>query len=104
VFFDWDKSTLTQEAQAIIRTAAANAKAGNIVRIELMGHADRSGPDRYNMGLSQRRADAVKAELVRQGLKANEIVTFAKGEREPLVPTADGVREPQNRRVEIVFK
>jgi len=104
VFFDWDKSTLTPEALAIIRTAAANAKAGSVVRIELTGHADRSGPDRYNLGLSQRRADAVKAELARQGLKDSEITTFAKGEREPLVPTADGVREPQNRRVEIVFR
>jgi outer membrane protein OmpA-like peptidoglycan-associated protein len=53
--------------------------------------------------LSQRRADAVKAELVRQGIPANEIVTHAKGESEPLVPTANGVREPSNRRVEIVF-
>ena len=104
VFFDWDKATLTPEAVAIIRTAAANAKAGSVTRLELTGHADRSGADRYNLGLSQRRADSVKAELLRQGIKDNEIATFAKGEREPLVPTADGVREPQNRRVEIVFK
>jgi outer membrane protein OmpA-like peptidoglycan-associated protein len=56
------------------------------------------------MKLSRRRADSVKAELVKQGIPANEIVEYAKGKRDPLVPTGDGVREPQNRRVEIVFK
>jgi OOP family OmpA-OmpF porin len=104
VFFDFDKSSLTNEAMNIVRTAAANAKQGNVVRIQLTGHADRSGSDAYNLRLSQRRADAIKAELVHQGLTAGEITTVAKGEREPLVPTADGVREPQNRRVEIVFQ
>ena len=73
-------------------------------RIEVAGHADRSGTPAYNQRLSQRRADAVAAELVRQGIARNEIAVSAYGESRPLVPTADGVREPQNRRVEIVLK
>ena len=56
------------------------------------------------MRLSQRRAEAIKAELVKNGVPANEISVVAKGESQPLVPTADGVREPQNRRVQIVFQ
>ena len=72
-------------------------------RINLTGHADRAGSDAYNVRLSQRRAEAVKAELVRLGFNANDISVVAKGEADPLVPTADGVREPKNRRVEILF-
>ena len=104
VFFDWDKADITAEAQRVIQQAAASAKAGNVARITLTGHADRSGPERYNQKLSERRAAAVKAELVKQGIAANQIVTIGKGETQPLVPTADGVREPQNRRVEIVLQ
>lgn len=104
VFFDFDKSDITDDARKIIVQAADNAKkAGGTTRITLTGHADRSGPAQYNMRLSQRRADAVKAELVKLGVGANDIATVAKGESDPLVPTADGVREPRNRRVEIVF-
>jgi outer membrane protein OmpA-like peptidoglycan-associated protein len=103
VFFDWDSAVLTAEAQRIIRTAADAAKQGRVARIEVTGHADRSGPDTYNVRLSQRRANAVRAELIKNGVGAGDIATFAKGETDPLVPTADGVREPQNRRVQIVF-
>jgi hypothetical protein len=66
------------------------------------GHADRSGPEGYNMALSLRRANAVKNSLVRNGVPAASIAVVGRGESQPLVPTADGVREPQNRRVEIV--
>ena len=68
------------------------------------GHADRSGTVKYNLGLSKRRAEAVKKALVQLGITSNEIATVWKGEAEPLVQTKDGVREPQNRRVEIVLK
>jgi outer membrane protein OmpA-like peptidoglycan-associated protein len=103
VFFEWDRSDLTAEARNVIASAAQAARQNQVTRIELTGHADRSGGDAYNMRLSQRRADAVKAELTRLGVPANQIATFARGESEPLVQTADGVREPQNRRVHIVF-
>ncbi len=103
VFFDWDKSTLTPEALAILKSAADNAKMGGISRIEATGHADRSGTDKYNMKLSEKRARAVQAELARLGIPTGQVGVAWKGEREPLVQTPDGVREPQNRRVEIVF-
>ncbi|PIW25886.1 MAG: cell envelope biogenesis protein OmpA [Rhodospirillales bacterium CG15_BIG_FIL_POST_REV_8_21_14_020_66_15] len=103
VFFDWDKSNLTADARAIIKAAATNRGTMSVTRIQATGHADRSGPDAYNMGLSKRRAESVKAELIKLGVPAGEIVILWKGERDPLVQTPDGVREPQNRRVEIIL-
>uniref|UniRef100_UPI001081FF87 OmpA family protein n=1 Tax=Crenalkalicoccus roseus TaxID=1485588 RepID=UPI001081FF87 len=104
VFFDWDRADLTARAREIIAEAAQNARRVQTTRIEVAGHADRSGPAAYNQRLSERRAEAVAAELVRNGISRNEIVVQAFGETRPLVPTADGVREPQNRRVEIVLR
>ncbi len=103
VFFDWDKADLTPEAQSILRQASEYIKKGGLTRITLTGHADRSGTDSYNVRLSQRRGENVKKFLVNLGVGANSMSTIAKGESLPLVPTADGVREPQNRRVEIVM-
>jgi outer membrane protein OmpA-like peptidoglycan-associated protein len=104
VFFDFDKSDITPEASRVIQQAAANAKTGNVSRIQATGHTDRAGTEQYNMALSIRRANAVKGALVRQGIPENEIVVIGKGETQPLVPTPDGVREPQNRRVEILLQ
>ena len=104
VFFDWDRADLTDRARQIIAEAAQNARAVGSTRIEVSGHADRSGTPQYNQRLSQRRADAVAAELVRRGISRSEIGVQAFGESRPLVPTADNVREPQNRRVEIVLR
>jgi OOP family OmpA-OmpF porin len=104
VFFDFNSAVLTPEARAIVRTAATNARRGTPTRIEVTGHADKSGPDAYNLRLSQRRAEAVQALLVSEGVGASNIGVAAKGEADPLVPTPDGVREPQNRRVEIVIR
>jgi len=103
VFFDFDKAAITADAQAILTQAAKNSKEAKVTRIETTGHADRSGTDKYNLALSKRRAEAVKAELVKLGVPAKLIDVKFKGEREPLVQTPDGAREPQNRRVEIVF-
>ncbi len=69
----------------------------------MTGHTDTVGSDAYNMRLSRRRAEAVSAELQAQGVPSSEIEIVAKGKRDLLVPTGDGVREPQNRRVQIVF-
>jgi OOP family OmpA-OmpF porin len=103
VFFDWSKADLTDRARQIIGEAAS-ARGQGVTRIEVNGFTDRSGPASYNMQLSIRRANAVAAELVRRGVPRNEIVTRGFGEENNLVPTADGVREPQNRRVEIILK
>src|SRR3546814_15044079 len=69
-----------------------------------VGHADRSGPKPYNERLSKRRAEAVRAALVQQGVSAGEVGVVSKGETDPLVPTQDGVWDTQNRRVEIVLQ
>jgi outer membrane protein OmpA-like peptidoglycan-associated protein len=104
VFFDWDRADLTSRAREIIGEAAQNSRRVESTRIEVAGHADRSGNPQYNQRLSQRRAEAVASELVNRGISRNEISVSAFGESRPLVPTADGVREPQNRRVEIVLR
>jgi outer membrane protein OmpA-like peptidoglycan-associated protein len=104
VFFDWDKADLTARARQIIADAAGASSRLAVTRIEVAGHADKSGTAAYNQGLSMRRAQAVAGELVRLGVKKDAIAVSAFGDTKPLVPTADGVREPQNRRVEIVLK
>jgi outer membrane protein OmpA-like peptidoglycan-associated protein len=103
VFFDWDRSNLSQQALQTIGQAAAAFKAKGNARITATGHTDTSGPENYNMALSLRRANAVKDALVRNGVPATAIAVIGRGEQGLLVPTPDGVREPQNRRVEIVI-
>jgi len=73
-------------------------------RIEVNGYTDTSGTPRYNMGLSIRRANAVKAELIRDGVPESAITAQGFGDTHLLVPTGPGVREPQNRRVEIIIR
>ena len=103
VFFDWDKSNLTPRATQIIAEAAADSHSTAVTTINVSGYTDTSGTPTYNMGLSERRASAVAAQLVTDGVPASEIETHAFGETHLLVPTGPGVREPQNRRVEIVL-
>ena len=104
VFFDWNSATLTRQAQDIVQSAAREVRRVGKARIRLTGHADRSGPNRYNQKLSLRRADRVRGQLERLGIAKSNIAVFARGESQPLVPTADGIREPQNRRVEIILE
>src|SRR6266545_248138 len=104
VFFDWDRSNLSQQALNTIKQAAAAFKSKGNARITATGHTDTSGPEAYNMALSLRRANAVKDALVREGVPAQAITVIGRGEQGLLVQTADGVREPQNRRVEIVVQ
>jgi len=104
VFFDWDRSNLSDQALNTIRQAAAAFKSKGSARITATGHTDTSGPESYNMALSLRRANAVKDALVREGVPAQAISVVGRGEQGLLVQTGDGVREPQNRRVEIVVQ
>ncbi|MBM3598180.1 MAG: OmpA family protein [Alphaproteobacteria bacterium] len=103
VFFDWDRADITAEAQRVINDAVTEYRRSGRARVTLTGHADRSGPDTYNQRLSERRAVAVRDAMARLGVPAANISTVGRGESQPLVPTADGVREPQNRRVEISY-
>jgi outer membrane protein OmpA-like peptidoglycan-associated protein len=103
VFFDWDKASLTDRARSIIKEAADNSTHVQYTRIDVNGYTDTSGTPQYNQGLSVRRAQAVAGELVRDGVPQNAITAQGFGETHLLVPTGPGVREPQNRRVEIVI-
>ena len=104
VFFDWDKATLTDRARAIVKEAADNSSRVQYTRLEVNGYTDTSGTPRYNKGLSERRARTVAAELVRDGVPQNAISIQGLGDTNLLVPTGPGVREPQNRRVEIIIR
>jgi outer membrane protein OmpA-like peptidoglycan-associated protein len=103
VFFDFNKSDLTPQATEIVDTAAKNAGPAKITQLTVTGHTDTVGSDAYNMRLSRRRAESVAAQLEKDGIPSSEIEIVAKGKRDLLVPTGDGVREPQNRRVQIVY-
>jgi OOP family OmpA-OmpF porin len=104
VFFDWDRSDLSVQALATIKQAADAYRTKGNARVTATGHTDTSGPDDYNIALSLRRANTVKDALVRSGVPATAISVIGRGKAQPLVQTGDGVREPQNRRVEIVVQ
>ncbi|MDA0782600.1 MAG: OmpA family protein [Rickettsiales bacterium] len=101
VFFDFNKSNINGTANEVLGDLYKAIRGSSKADIELTGHADRSGSDAYNMALSEKRALAVKDKLVSYGLSAGNIKVNWKGESEPLVPTNDGIKEPQNRRTEI---
>jgi outer membrane protein OmpA-like peptidoglycan-associated protein len=101
VFFDFNKSNLTAEAQGVVAEAADAYKATGSVRVQVVGHTDTVGSASYNQQLSERRAAAVAAEMVRLGVPADAITTEGRGFSDPMVPTGPGVREPQNRRAVI---
>jgi OmpA-OmpF porin, OOP family len=102
VFFDWNKADLSDRAKQIVRQAADNSAKMHATKIEVNGYTDTSGTPQYNQGLSVRRGQAVAAELVKDGVPQGAIAVHGFGETHLLVPTGPNVREPQNRRVEIV--
>jgi OmpA-OmpF porin, OOP family len=103
VFFAWDQVTLTPVALTVLDQVEQDYARGQPTRIVISGHADRSGSETYNLGLSERRASIVADTLSARGIPASSMTLEAFGETLPRVPTDDGVREPQNRRVEIIF-
>ena len=104
VFFDWDSVVVNESSAQTLAFIASNMGPCGWGGLNLTGHADLSGSDAYNEALSLRRAAAVAAALGSAGVSPGVIATTGKGESEPKVPTADGVREAQNRRVEITAR
>jgi OmpA family len=101
VFFGFDEAQLTADAQDVVAQAAQAYRTDGSATIMVTGHTDTVGSSAYNQNLSERRAEAVAVELVRQGVPQTAITTVGRGEQDLLVPTGDEVREAQNRRVEI---
>jgi outer membrane protein OmpA-like peptidoglycan-associated protein len=103
VFFDWDKHTLSPAAMQTVQLAIDRARPclGDKTRIEIIGHSDSAGSAASNLALSQRMASSVAAALTAGGIAPTSVTATGVGETDPLVQTADGVREPQNRRVTI---
>lgn len=104
VFFDFDRSTLTPTAQQTIDEVARSVREGRVQQVQVVGHADTVGPDAYNQRLSEARAEAVRQRLVQAGVDAQRISTAGRGQSDLLVETPDNVREPSNRRAEILFR
>ena len=104
VFFEFDSAEVPGEADQTIIFARDNYQVCGWSGFAVTGHADRSGSDAYNIALSEERAAAVLEAMTGAGIPANLITSSAQGESNPRVPTDDGVREPQNRRVEITVR
>ncbi len=104
IFFDWDRAELTLRARDLVAEAVRNSGRVRHTRIEVSGYADRTGSAAYNRALSLRRAQNVAAEMQHSGVPAEVIDVHAYGDQRPAVPTEAGTREPQNRRVEIVYR
>jgi outer membrane protein OmpA-like peptidoglycan-associated protein/outer membrane protein W len=101
VYFEWDSTALSADANNVIAQAAQYAASGRPTSIVVVGHADTSGSAQYNEGLAQRRARTVADALVARGVNSGVLRVDARGERDLARPTADGVREPLNRRATI---
>jgi len=103
IFFDWDKDAVTSDASQILDRAIEQFRQTGQTSVALAGYTDTSGKASYNMGLSIRRAEHTKAYMTAHGVPDNVIMSQGFGETKLAVETADGVREPQNRRVEITM-
>ena len=104
LFFPYDQATLSPDNQVVVHEAIAAARARPDSKVTVVGHADSSGNSAYNIALSQRRAEAVREALISDGLNQATVAVTAKGENQLMVSTRDGMREPKNRRVEIIVQ
>ena len=103
IFFDWDQSDITPVARRVVDAITVDWL-GDTAAMQLVGHADRSGSEAYNQGLSERRVDAVTETLVIEGFASSRISGYGVGESDPAFTTPDGAREPRNRRVVVTFQ
>ncbi len=102
MYFPFDKSVLTSDAQAVVQSAASYAQKGGVATVTIVGHTDTSGSVKYNLRLSERRAKVVADALVGLGVQQGNMSVSWVGKTDLAVPTPDGVKEPLNRRTTIV--
>ena len=103
VYFDYDKSNLTDQASTLVQEAASRALENSVDTVVVQGNTDTSGSSAYNQALSERRGRVVRDALIANGVPADSIRVEAFGESNPAKPTADGVREPLNRRSDVTI-
>jgi peptidoglycan-associated lipoprotein len=103
VYFDYDKSDVKSEYRAIVAAHATYASAHNTARVTLEGHADERGTREYNLGLGERRGNAVSGLLSAGGAMGDQLDTVSYGEERPVCRVSDESCWGQNRRVEIVY-
>lgn len=103
IYFDFDKSTINPEYQNIVAAHAAYLSAHPKLTVTLEGNTDERGSREYNIGLGERRADAVKQMLLVQGVSASQIHTISYGEERPVCTAHDESCWRLNRRVDIVY-
>jgi OOP family OmpA-OmpF porin len=103
VFFDFDKTGLTPAGAAVVEEAARTYASAGAARLDIAGYSDSVGTAAYDLTLSKRRSDTVGAYLLTLGVPAAAITKTARGKENLRMPTPEGVRQAQNRRVEIVL-
>ena len=104
LYFLRDSADLTEKSLALLEEVIAEVEARDSADISVVGHTDRTGDEEYNLKLSTERAGVVRDLLVRRGMDPASLHVTSHGEENPLVPTADGVAEPLNRRVEVTVR
>ena len=104
LYFVEGKDELTDESRRAVDAVFAEIAKRPVPDVLVVGHTDAVGANQVNDPLSQQRAEAIRAGLIRNGIAPENIVAVGRGKRELLVPTADGVAEPRNRRVEIIVR
>lgn len=102
--FNENSSELTEDSKKVFESVLADLKQRAVVDVVVVGHTDAVGSDAFNDDLARKRAESIREALLARGLAASDVVATGRGKRELLVPTADGIAEPRNRRVEIVVR
>ena len=104
LYFLNDTSELTAESKSYIPEILSLVNKREFYEISIIGHTDTTGSDEYNIKLSAARAESVRDALLSHGIRSDKMELRYHGKRDPLIPTGDNVREPRNRRVEVIVK
>ncbi len=103
IYFDYDKSDIKSEYNTVIAAHAKYLSSSNNLKVRLEGNTDERGSREYNIGLGERRAQAVRRALMLLGVNENQITTLSYGEERPAVEGHDEAAYTKNRRVEISY-